>query len=226
MDKLKKLLWASHSDEEKINTVELKSHVGEMQTWMRNLEQHLMSLNARLGAVEQRISESSGIGSPDVVDEEDENQLTRKPIILMDNLTIDQVQRLDNEIRDITQSLTSLKQHERSMRAFKNDTEEQLKKMKHRKNTHSVIMKLGKKEIPLELSGIIGGFICFLVAGLVIFDATEIVLSPWFLTGIGALLLSGTFLRTEFSVYLIKKLGRLIFPQSHKTGVHQSDSTS
>ena len=58
MDKETVSRWFINSKKDEIDTKELKNHVGEMQTWMRNLEQHLMSLNARLAAVEQRISSS------------------------------------------------------------------------------------------------------------------------------------------------------------------------
>lgn len=224
MEKDKLSLWFSHTKCDEVDTVELKHQVGEMHTWMRNLEQHLMSQHARLGAVEQRITGFNSTSNvPSGLNQNQNDLVLNSPVVHVDELTLNHINRLHDEMKEVNRNLTSLKQQEES---FKEQIDQQEKLIQSRTKAHAVVMKVGETEIPLELSGIIGGFICFLVAGLVIFDATEIVLSPWFLTGIGVLLFGGTFLRTEFSVSILKKLSRIFFSRSEKTRTHRSDSTS
>jgi hypothetical protein len=216
----------SQSEKETAQTDELRSNLGEMQTWMRNLEQHLMSVNARLGAVEQRISDS-GDAQPDVYTS-DSLQSTVNPssVVLMNEITKDQLQRFEKQLNSFSEKINQLDAKEKSNAKFNQQTKQELKKLSAKKDIHPVVMKIGKKEIPLELSGVIGGFICFLVAGLAAVEATEIVLSPWFLTGIGFVLIGGAFVRSELQKPICKKISKIVFPQSQDSRVHHSDSTS
>jgi hypothetical protein len=227
MDKETVSRWFYNSKTDEVDTKELKNHVGEMHTWMRNLEQHLMSLNARLAAVEQRIT-SSKLHSFDYKPSslnDDTIHSMNSSMIAMNELTTTHIKRLDDEISTISEQVTSL-QHQQTLNvSFHDKTVQDIKQIKHKNKAQPMIMRLGKKEIPLELSGVIGGFICFIVAGLTFIGATEIVLSPWFLAGIGLLLLGGTFIRSEFSISLIKKIIGMFFHHSNKSRAHHSDST-
>jgi len=227
MDKETVSKWFINSKKDEVDTKELQNHVGEMHTWMRNLEQHLMSLNARLAAVEQRISTSElhSFEYESIPLNSDNNHSVNSSVIAMNELTTNHLKRLDEEITSVLQQVTNLQNQETLNASFQKKTAQEIKLIKHQNHVHPVIMRLGKKEISLELSGVIGGCICFMVAGLTMMGATEIVLSPWFLTGIGLLLFGGTFLRTEFSISLIKKIIRLFVSHSNKTRVHHSDST-
>ena len=227
MDKEIVSKWFTTSKKDEVDVNELKNLVGEMHTWMRNLEQHLLSLNARLAAVEQRISMSklepfipnALPASIDII------HSINTPDITINELTIDHFNRLDKEITSILQQVTNLQDQKTVNASLQKKMEQEINQMKHQKSIHPVIMRLGKKEIPIELSGVIGGCICFMVAGLAKMGATEIVLSPLFLTGIGLLLIGGTFLRSELCIAFIKKMLRWFVSHSNKLRFHHSDST-
>ena len=203
---------------------ELGNHLGDMQTWLRNLEQHILSLNARLRAIEQRlsfvkkeqISDQTRNGCSELLSNES----------LSTDLTEEHFSHLNLEITTLNKNVIQLKNQIDSMESFKKDMQNSMRLLEKNKQRPSIKMRFGKKEIPLELSGLIGGFICFLVAALSMSGATDIVLSPWFLTCIGLLLLAGTFLRNDLSVAFIKKIIKIILPHSITSKIYQSDSPS
>jgi hypothetical protein len=59
-----------------------------------------------------------------------------------------------------------------------------------------LVMRLGAMEIPLEVTGIIGGLLAFTIAMLVWLNQKEVLLSPVFLSGIGILLIGSAVLKT------------------------------
>lgn len=222
MDKQRIWSWFSQSNNEIAQTEELKDNLSEMQTWMRNLEQHLMSVNARLGAVEHRITGSSSIHqTPQDSLIPNEGKDEPSSLILMNELTKNQLQRFEKQLTTLSDKIDSVDEKQASFTSFRKETSQFVQSMKAQKNNQPVIMKIGRKEIPLELSGVLGGIICFVVAGLAAIGATEIVLSPLFLTGIGLVLVSGTFFRTEFRKLFLKKVNKIVFPHSKKSRLHQ-----
>ncbi|HZD42560.1 MAG TPA: hypothetical protein VE134_00740 [Methanomicrobiales archaeon] len=59
-----------------------------------------------------------------------------------------------------------------------------------------LVMRLGAMEIPLEVTGIIGGLLAFAIALLVSLQQKEVLLSPVFLSGVGMLLIGSALLKT------------------------------
>ena len=63
------------------------------------------------------------------------------------------------------------------------------KKMEQKGRAESFVMHLGTMEIPIELTGVIGGCLAFTIAIIVLIGQKEILLSPVFLCGVGVLLI-------------------------------------
>lgn len=225
MSRGKSRLFQSKNDT--LRSADIKDNVAEMNTWMRNLEQNVMSLSARLGAVENRISihiMPSGGQKKHVSNNEDDSDSSQEASI--DENTIGQFHQMDEELQRI---IVSLKENEKkldALHAFKVNTEKELLDSHGKKHPHTMVMKVGEKEIPLELSGVMGGMISFVVALLLFLDLSEVVLSPWFLVGIGGLFLFSSFLRTRTGGSFINKIMLYVFPHSQKSTVHHSDSTT
>ena len=206
---------------------EIHKNVAEIHIWLRNLEQQLSSLNGRLGAVEKRITNSSStnnhLGKTSL--NEDENKIEIKSLPIQ-KIIIDQIKQMDEQIEQLTDSLTHLKEESQSFKSFKNETVAHLANLNAEKKRQNIMTELGNKIFSVELSGIIGGSICFMVAGLLLIDLTEIIYSPWFLFGIGSVLMSTTLLRSKAGNSVVKKITKSISNQSNKTTIHHSDSTS
>jgi len=222
----KKISWLNQDKKDTINVNEIHNHVGEMQTWMQNLEQQLMSLNARLGAIENRITRSISIRSCTQEKNDDEGKDAQLKSLIDEKNDIEHMLHIEKNIQSITESCTHLKQQLNTLDISYAKTKEEVQELTSHQKTHPVIMKVAGKEIPLELTGIIGGMICFLVAGLLIIDATSIVLSPWFLSGIGSVFLGSAFVRTTLGASVVKKVIKVLFPHWKDTSIHHSDSTS
>jgi hypothetical protein len=210
-----------------LRSADIQDSVSEMHTWMRNLEQNVMSVSARLGAVENRISIPTMISDGkqrkerNNVDKSDNSQEAS-----IAESTIKQFHQMSEELQKI---IVSLKENEKkldALQAFKVNTEKELQGLHGQKQSHTMVMKLGEKEIPLELTGIMGGMISFGVALMLFLDLSEVVLSPLFLVGIGGLFLLSSLLRTRTGGSFIKKIMLYVFPHSQKSTVHHSDSTS
>lgn len=217
-----KFSWFPQSKQDEKRVSEISNHVGEMQSWMQHLEQQVMSVNARLGAVENRMTNSA--------DEIGENNRGLSDsdgrLLALNAESIEHLFSLEKKMDSLSSSVSQLKQTVSSIEDFKNESYNEISSLKQYQKKQPVVMKVGGKEIPLELSGIVGGLICFLVAGLLVVDASEIVLSPWFLSGIGGVFLMSSLIRTHGVVGFVKKIGRVVIPQSGKARVHHSDSTT
>lgn len=225
MDKEK--TWFSKSKKQTLNSVKITTTVAEMRTWMRNLEQRLMSLSARLGAVENRLSGSSLAYDQQHLDESADNKHgLLQQAFSMDESTIEQVQRIQNEFKLVTNLLSDLEKRIVFFETFKDEAKKEIALLHSQKKGHAVMMRFGEKKIPLELTGLIGAAISFVVAILVFFDYTEVVLSTTFLIGIGCLFLLTSFLQTKTAETIGKKVRFFLFPQSRKSSVHHSDSSS
>ena len=58
------------------------------------------------------------------------------------------------------------------------------------------VLKLGTVEIPIEITGVIGGILTFIIASLIALEQNELVFSPWFLVLIGFVLLGSAMIKT------------------------------
>lgn len=217
--------WFSRSKKYSDEANNLKKDVSEMQTWMRNLEQQVLSVGARLGAVENRLTYSLNSLPNETKDEK--NLMYSEQLITNYNEQSDkQVKNFEKQLLSVQQSFSKINHQLEKLEDFKKNSKKKVSQLDEKIRPQSFVMKIGKREIPLELTGIIGGFIAFIVAGLLVFNASSIVLNPWFLIGIGSLLIGSSFLRTTKGISILKKISDVLFSKSSESQIHHSDSTS
>lgn len=218
-------VWFSQKKKETVNPTQIKDNVADLHNWMRNLEQNVMSVSARLGAVENRLTTISKIKDQSITEGTATSIETKhSDAIVIDDHTTYQMQVIDTELEQITQSITQLKQQTDAFQLFQDQAKEELIALQLLKKKQPLMMKLGQKQIPLELTGIIGGSIAFIISGLLFVDASDIVLSPWFLFGIGSVLMGSTYFRTTSGTNLMKRIHSMFFSQNKNPNPKHSDS--
>ncbi|MEA3458649.1 MAG: hypothetical protein U9R21_08235 [Candidatus Thermoplasmatota archaeon] len=197
--------------------------VQSFRSWVRKLEQTANSLSSRLSAVEKRLSlkkfnDSSGLISGNImkssiekifenINEKKEDKaleelsklLDKEFSIMREELTSQQIEiaTLKEKMDGINSSLEII-----TAAANKEDVynsklldEFQLRLEKiERKNPP--VMKLGDMEIPIEITGVMGGIIAFIMAVIVAADQSEIIISPLFLLLIGFILIGSALFKT------------------------------
>ncbi|MBS3749292.1 MAG: hypothetical protein KGY67_06285 [Candidatus Thermoplasmatota archaeon] len=217
--------WFSRSKKCSDDAFEIKKNVSEMQTWMRNLEQQVSSVGARLGAVENRLSHAANTNLYESKDDESVMYSTSSVETVHASINT-QVRSLEKQMQSLTQSFSKINHQVQRLDEFKKNSKKKESQLNNQIRPQSFIMKIGKKEIPLELTGIIGGLVTFIVAGLVVFNASNIVLNPWFLMGIGSLFITSSVLRTNKGNIFLKKMTGGLFSKSAESQIHHSDSPS
>jgi prefoldin subunit 5 len=218
--------WFSQKKQDTVSPTQIKNHVSDLHTWMRNLEQNVMSVSARLGAVENRLTHFSKMKNQSGKEISGIIENNRSDDIMIDEHTMNQMQGIGNELQHITQSITQLKQQTDAFHEFQEQAREELFTLQQLKKKQPIMMKLGHREIPVEITGIIGGSIAFIISALLFVDATDIVLSPWFIFGIGSVLMGSTFFRTNSGINIIKKIHATLFSQGKNANANHSDSLS
>jgi len=194
-----------------------------IRNWVRKLEQTTQSISSRLAAVEKRFSletrncsENPCIGAipensfehvSDIVKKEKKNKHIKdiqkffdQELLVMQETLCSQNQEIitlkeqlavfHQFINEVTQKMQQV-QHDETRSVEK--ITDRVDSLEHRM---PVAMKLGRFEIPVEVTGVIGGILAFVIAVLVVMNQNAVVLSPWFLVGIGFLLLGSTIVKT------------------------------
>ena len=191
-----------------------ESNLGELSGWMQRMEQNVTSLEKRLDAVERRLSgeifrnpkliESEKGGSAASQNAEKELQAIRAEVqrdiaALRQELkskgksAVEKREKEPPETVVINMKRGAGKTGDDSF--FGNDIvniERRLEKLERRKATVTV----GKIEVPVEITGIVGGVLALIIAALLYADYNKIVVSPPFVMTIGILLLAATILKT------------------------------
>lgn len=200
--------------------------VQSFRSWIRKLEQTANSLSSRLSAVEKRLSrrkpDPSAKLMPSIMVEgsmgrifeilkdgaEDKNfdevsRIVGNEFTFMQEELISQqteVAFLKEKIGEINSSLDiisgKIKEGDIYNSKFLESVESRLEKIERREPP---MMKLGRMEIPIEITGIIGGIIAFIAAILIAIGQKEIIVSPLFLLLVGFILI-GSALFKAFSV--------------------------
>ena len=180
------------------------------RSWIQKIEQSTTAVGSRLSAVEKRLS--TGIDESESSDLLPMNGRVETLVVNIKKKSARAVARvLDHELTYLYNEMVDLKKEVarfteqqailektsitttqelatiRSTITHLNETMNQTKEQKT--STEPFVMHLGAIEIPVELTGIIGGFLAFTIALLVIFGQKEVLLSPFFLSGIGVLLI-------------------------------------
>ena len=81
---------------------------------------------------------------------------------------------------------------------------------KYSKKNNHLTMKIGEREVSLEITGIIGGLISFLIAGLILLGGKNIVISPLFITIIGIIFISFSMMKPFYNTPIFKKISNKI----------------
>lgn len=161
----------------------------DLNSWLQRLQQHVDSLEKRLDAVERRLSdkpfEGVRFGSKSILIEDEQKS----------NLS-----RIENEIANLKKEIESLKKDETVIISLKKgdvkkeiaNIERRLERLEKKK----AMVKVGKIEVPLEITGIVGGFIAFIIAILLFGGYKDIIVSPPFVMFVGIVLLTATALKT------------------------------
>jgi len=200
--------------------------VQSFRSWVRRLEQTANSLSSRLSAVERRLSPRKSSGSSGLmlgnvlegpvekifnnVKEKKEDKtleelsklLDNELYIIRDELVSQQIEitTLKEKIDGVGSSLETITGAANKEGTYNSKLldEFQLRLEKiERKNPP--VMKLGDMEIPIEITGIVGGIIAFIMAVIVAVDQSEIIISPLFLSLIGFILIGSALFKT-FSI--------------------------
>ena len=179
--------------------------VSSLNGWMRKLEQSNTSLSYRLLAIENRISllpQKYTTNIPDTNLQDNKQRLkqfnnkknTSDPI--SDDHILSQLTNMSQDIIDIKEQVSLYEQHIHEIEQQKQHLQTQLDNMEHQYRKHSVIMKVHGREIPLEITGIIGGILAFLIAALLLFGGKDIIMSPVFLGIVGIILIVSSLFRS------------------------------
>lgn len=187
-----------------------EENLQSVRSWIRKIEQTTTSVSSRLSAVEKRLSgrmsgsdglKTIGIEGPIEtlflqMKKKNTPEVARvldSELTLLHNELVKQQQEmgsLKEQIVEIektnTTNTTDLETMQTTMTELNTTVELQ---MNQTERHEPFMMHLGSLEVPVEFTGIIGGFLAFLIAILVLIGQKEILLSPWFLFPVGLLLI-------------------------------------
>jgi hypothetical protein len=187
-----------------------EENLQSVRSWIRKIEQSTSSVSSRLSAVEKRLSgrmseaadgKLIGIKGPvETLFIHLKKKDTPEVVRVLDT----ELCYLHNELLHHQQQTEALKEQfdafektqatittemqtlQTTITELATTLEDQQKKPQR---SDPFIMHLGSLEVPVEFTGIIGGLLVFLIAGLVLIGEKEILLTPWFLIPVGLLLI-------------------------------------
>ena len=199
---------------QKKSSDDYEENLQSMRSWVRKIEQSTNSVSSRLSAVEKRlsvrntdVSDNPGT-NVNILDRPFKNVFkdlkigdnTSKEIVEVSNILDSEFERIQNElvtqqteveginkkIQEITKTLLNIKEEIKKSRdietKFLTDFRKRLELIEKRA---APIMKLGKLEVPIEISGIVAGLIAIFAALFILMDQTSILVSPAFLGIVG-----------------------------------------
>jgi hypothetical protein len=190
--------------------------VQSLRSWIRKIEQSTTSVSSRLAAVEKRLSGGDTIaeaGTPVFMQGPVETFLRngkKRNTGQLAQILDSELTTLHNEMMKQGEELQSLKtlvtafeekqgcltQDVHSMRAMMTQFDEKIRmRLQGLERREPLVMRLGTMEIPIEFTGIIGGALAFLIAGLVLLNQKAVLLSPVFLSGVGLLLIGSALVK-------------------------------
>ncbi len=196
---------------------------GDLRGKMRKMEQNLDSLNRRLDAIERRLSEEGFEGTTVMNDQGHPSQNVEKRVHQLSQKMDSEITQLQQELQEIKKghagpSPKDTSQNQRSgsptvLKAGKQkgstsdgkagninsgalaDLERRMEELEGRKAT----VKVGRIEVPVEITGIVGGVLAFLIAALLVQGYRELIISPAFVVFLGVVLVAAA----AFKTYLI-----------------------
>ena len=168
-------------NEKNDNTTDSNQHY----SWIRRLESHIQSLSSRLAAIEKRLSiQTDEHPLPSALSD---HQPTKKEYT--DNQTQQTINDLQTQIQGLAVQLDTLK---KQTAKHQKTTHQELSRLYKREPP---ILQIGNVELPIEISGLLGGILAFILAGLVLLGQAPLITSPAFLILIGFVFLFSTLLK-------------------------------
>jgi hypothetical protein len=210
-------LWKNHekNHHKKTTTTAPSSEetVQSLRSWVRKIEQSTNSVSSRLTAVEMRLTgnfSSSGEMLLSVNEGPVERFFTdikngKKKALEEHARALDhelfcvyaelekrkqEFQTLEEQVTELERLIPSVQHDLREVRATISPMLQTVeRKTQMLEQRRPLVMKLGAVEIPVEVTGIIGGLLAFVIAILVAFNQKAVLLSPVFLSAVGMLLI-------------------------------------
>lgn len=177
-----------------------------MHSWFRKNEQMIISIDARLSALETRFSVyASDAGTWDGgkggSSEHRKDCATLSPGLQQWTRLLDQecggiralVQTQGQDVSALHSRLDALEGQLKASAEATGDSDREARlqaRIEKLEQREPLTMRLGRLEVPIEVTGIIGGAVAFTVAALVVLDRKELLVHPVFLSGIGALFIA------------------------------------
>jgi len=183
----------------------------ETKSWIRRIEQQVDSLEKRLDAVERRLSGEEFVqpktGKILVTESKRMQEISRK--------FEEEIQKIKDEILQLraAHKTENVKGERKPLivkveKRSRSDTtpsevgmfspkeianlERRIERLEKRKAT----VKVGKIEVPIEITGIVGGLIAFLIAALLFEGYRDLIISPSFVMFIGIVLILAAAIKT------------------------------
>ncbi len=193
-----------------IDVADSEENLQSVRSWIRKIEQTTSSVSSRLSAVEKRLSgrmsdvpigKTIGVEGPIetlfiTMKKKDSPEVARVldgELCFLHNELVrhqQETQALKEQIDTYEKAqvtmMTEMQALQTTMAELKITLEDQQRKPSR---SEPFVMHLGSLEVPVEFTGIIGGLLVFLIAGLIMIGEKEILLSPWFLIPVGLLLI-------------------------------------
>ncbi len=177
-------------NEKNDNTADSNQHY----SWIRRLESHIQSLSSRLAAIEKRLSiQPEEHPLPPALSSPKPTQKMKT-----DEAAQQKINDLQTQIQDLTDQLATLK---KQTAKHQTTTQQELSRLYKREPP---ILQIGNVELPIEISGLLGGILAFILAGLVLLGQAPLITSPAFLVLVGF-------------VFLLSTLLKIWNPKQHKT---------
>ena len=220
------MLVNKNKSKEKQNTKSdsINNNIQSMRSWVRKIEQSTSSISSRLSAVEKRIStrmngdSKNSVSGLTIIDGPIDNIISKIKDQTEDT-SIEYIFRvLDNElamiqddIEEQSVEIEKFKEHIDKIGSSIDETNDELVNIRDSTGKNLInfnnrieklerkappTMKIGRLEIPIEISGIIAGFIAIIAALMVSFEMTDILITPLFLGFVGLLFISTTIAKT------------------------------
>ena len=206
----------SHKQAEKSYLAYSNDDLQSLRGWMRKLEQSYGSISSRLLAVENRIALlPRNVFSSSLTEKHHEFNLDTKqmptdkeiPTDLESNQHIlSQLSVITQDIIELNEQIANYQHQLYTIESEKKQLHDQLGLLETEYKKHAFVMKFHGREIPLEITGIIGGILAFLIAGLFLFGGKEIAMSPLFLGFIGCVLIGSSVFRSFHKHSLLKSV--------------------
>lgn len=203
----------------------VEDNIQAMRSWVRKIEQTTSSISSRLSAVEKRISIQKidtlkhSISDVTITKEpiekvifelEENGKSDEKPDYIfgvVDNkfsmlrneieLQHEELKKVEDKIQETNISINNLEENLKKTREmeikFLTDFRQRIEKIEH---TAPPVMKIGKMEVPIEISGVVAGFIAIVAALFVNYKMTSFLISPVFLGIVGFIFIASALFKS------------------------------